>query len=454
MSIDFKIRDFFYPGKIWSLRRQFDRNQWLDPDEASQYQIDRLKAVLVHAGRRVPYYRDLFRKLRFNPADLSSTSQLAQLPTLSKDMIQERPSLFLADNASQYKPTACTTSGSSGKPLHFYLDRSSQALEFVYYWRYWGWAGYSLGSSFAELTSHFFLVRKQLTGSPTCYQPLFRRLLLNGNQISPRGASAMADALLKHRVKYLKGVASALYFLALQLQRGGRTDFELEAVFSTGEVVTDMHRKLISKVFGAPVLDSYGHMERTVAVCQCPEGGFHINTDYGLLEVEDSGCKPSNGVRLGRVIGTGLHNMAMPLIRYEVGDEVEVFEGERACPCGRTFPLLKALHGRSEDVLVTPDGCYITALFIVPEFVRGVRFVQFVQTAPEVLELRVIPSREGRDTGWNDLLEYTRRVVGPLIRLEVRKVEESELMRDPSGKVRPVIAQPQSAFCTLESTLS
>ena len=33
--------------------------------------------------------------------------------------------------------------------MRFLLDRRARALEFCFYWRHWGWAGYRLGDRFA-----------------------------------------------------------------------------------------------------------------------------------------------------------------------------------------------------------------------------------------------------------------------------------------------------------------
>ena len=48
-----------------------------------------------------------------------------------------------------------------------------------------------------------------------------------------------------------------------------------------------------------------------------------------------------------------LHNFAMPLIRYAIGDLAEV---GAACPCGRTLPVLRRVLGRTRDMLVLPSG--------------------------------------------------------------------------------------------------
>jgi phenylacetate-CoA ligase len=358
---------------------------------------------------------------------------------LSKDRVRDAGSELMAHNSAKYRPKAYSTSGTSGQPLIFYLDKSANALEFVYYWRYWGWAGYRLGDRFAELGSHFFLERPKLSSKAYHYQGYLRRLHLNSAQVSSSGAGSMAAAIRKHRPLFLKGVSSTLYFFALSLKEAGITDLSFKAVFSTGEVVTELYRRTIQSVFNAPLLDSYGHMERTVSISQCMEGGYHVNSDYGILEITDQTAENDGTAFTGRAVGTSLYNRAMPLIRYDIGDEIETFSDARSCPCGRTLPLIKAIHGRSEDVIITPDGRFITSLFIVPEFVTGIRFAQFAQISENEMEVRVVPGLEWNQNSENQLLQYTRRLLGPTFQLRLDLTSRDGLQRDRSGKIRSVI---------------
>jgi phenylacetate-CoA ligase len=439
MSIDFRIRDFFHPHTIWQIHRSLERTQWLPPDELEEYQESRLARVLDQAFRQVPYYRDLLGSLGLQRSDFRSAGDLRHLPVLTKDTVQNRSEALVAANAPRYSPTTYNTSGTSGKPLHFYLDRGANALEFAYYWRHWSWGGFKLGNRFAELNSHYFLKRPALADAPFRYQPHLRRLLMNSGQISRGRTRILADAIRRYRPRFLKGLASALYFLALTLQEARISDIRFECVFSTGELVTKMHRGLIESVFGCRLLDSYGHMERTVAISECLQGGYHINSDYGLMQFEDLRPSEDGTGTLARVIGTSLYNFAMPLIRYDVGDEVELLPDERRCPCGRSLPLVAAIRGRCQDIILTPEGNYVTALFIVPELVRGVRFIQFVQDREDQLEVRLVPSPMFSDETSRHLLVHTRRLVGERMHVRVRIVEDADLIRDRSGKVRSVI---------------
>src|SRR5690606_37357121 len=246
-------------------------------------------------------------------------------------------------------------------PIEFLADRHSQTLEFVYYWRHWSWAGYRLGDRFAELGSQHFLRRgKDEIGE---WQPHLRRLMLNSARVSAATARELAGAIRRRRPRFLKGMPSAVFFLARAFEEEGIRDIRFRAVFTNGEVITPQQRKAAESVFGCPVLDSYGHMERTAAISQCMHGGYHVVQDYGLLELLEP--RTDGETVVARAVGTSLHNWAMPLVRYDIGDEIELFpDPPPACPCGRGFPLVKRIRGRSRDVIVTPDGRHLTSLFV------------------------------------------------------------------------------------------
>jgi len=439
MSIDFKLKDFFHPREILALHRTLQKTQWLPREELQEYQELRLQEIIRHTYHSVPYYRRLFDRLSLTPDEIQRVEDLQKLPLLAKDVVRDQGPALVAVDSRRYKPKAYATSGTSGEPLVFYLDKNANALEFVYYWRYWGWAGYRLGDRFAEMGSHYFLERPKLNNAAFHYQPHLRRLHLNSGRVSRPGSIEMAGAIRKYKPRFLKGVSSALYFFASSLREAGINDLSFKAVFSTGEVVTRLYRKTVESVLNAPLLDSYGHMERTVSISQCLQGGYHVNSDYGVLELVEQSSGSSGTDFTGRAVGTSLYNLAMPLIRYDIGDEIETYSEPKSCPCGRTLPLVKAIHGRSEDVVVTPDGNFITSLFIVPEFVEGIRFVQFIQVSAEEMEVRVVPNPVWSEKEEQKLMQYTRRLLGPSMNVRLALTSAHNLVRDQSGKIRSVI---------------
>lgn len=438
MPIDFRARDFLVPLKLLELGRTLDRLQWAGPDELCDYQVTRLRAVLQHAARHVPYWEALFERLAFDPRDLRHPRDLERLPLLTKEAVRDDVEALVSRRARRGPGRWHATSGTSGRPLRVLLDRRANALEFCTYRRSWGWAGYHLGAAFVELGGYHFLRADRDPDRLLHWQPLLRRLMVNTNRLSPARVGEVRAALARYRPRFLKGLPSALEHLARCVEEGSGGPFAFQALFSGGEVVTSQTRARVEAAFGCRLFDSYGHMERTIAIAQCEEGRYHVHDDYGLLEVRDVQLT-ADGRRVGRAIGTGLHNLAMPLVRYDLGDSIELARDGERCACGRGLGLVAAIHGRSVDVITTADGRVLSALSTAFDGMPGIDSLQLVQVAPDALELRVVPAQSWSEASRRDLLATGRRALGEGMRFELKLVQPEELVRTATGKARPVV---------------
>ncbi len=103
-----------------------------------------------------------------------------------------------------------------------------------------------------------------------------------------------------------------------------------------------------------PVQDVYSCEELGFLALQCPQHEhYHVQSESVLVEVLDEQGNPCAPGQIGRVVLTSLHNFAMPLIRYAIGDYAEV---GAACPCGRGLPVLTRILGRRRNRVALPDG--------------------------------------------------------------------------------------------------
>ena len=58
------------------------------------------------------------------------------------------------------------------------------------------------------------------------------------------------------------------------------------AVFTSSETLLDFHRDRIVQATRAPVADRYGNAELSVSAVQCPNGRYHVDTEFCVLEIE------------------------------------------------------------------------------------------------------------------------------------------------------------------------
>lgn len=171
----------------------------------------------------------------------------------------------------------------------------------------------------------------------------------------------------------------------------------LRGVSVSSEVSTQDERDAWAADLECPVRDEYSSEELTRMAAQCPEARYHLMEDITYLEVlEPESGRPTSDI--GEIVGTELHNDAMPFIRYRQGDLARI-SAER-CPCGRPSRLLVELAGRSNDGFWTRkgrwlspglllDACYRT-LMSVPDAVAVYRLVQ---ADIGMAALEVVPGR-------------------------------------------------------------
>jgi phenylacetate-CoA ligase len=153
----------------------------------------------------------------------------------------------------------------------------------------------------------------------------------------------------------LIGYSSFLPRLALEAQ-AGRLRIGPRRVMAIAEPLLPEARAAVLEAWDVPVGSRYG-MSEGIFAGFCGHGS-HLPDDLCLFEpVGDDGRPVLPGVPSHRVLVTNLYNYAMPLIRFEVTDEITVLDG--SCPCGSAFRRIADPQGRLDDTFVYPGGVSI-----------------------------------------------------------------------------------------------
>lgn len=406
------------------MKQFLDRSQWLEPQNLRDYQESRLRALVDHAYRHVPYYHQLLESCKLVPADIRTIEDLRKIPVLTKQTVRAQAPRLRARNRYLYFPRPYRTSGSTGTPLVIDLDRPSNIVEFATYWWHWSWAGYRLGDRFLAIRIENFL-RPRYRPAIWRWDPRLRCLYLSALRFGPTEVERCKEVIQRFRPRFLKCRPTMLNIFARTLKRSGIDSLRFEAVFTGGVNLLPKDVELAREVFHAPVYDSYGLMERVVNIRQCHYGNYHVNMIYGIVEVLDERDEPVRPGGRGRIVATGLHNWAMPLIRYDTRD-LCTLEHHSLCPCGRKLPLVSSICGLAEDPIITRDGRLLTGLGTLFKDAWGIQMGQIVQTALDHIEIRVVPDVSYHDLDGQVLLSELRRRVGDGIDLRLLLVDEIE----------------------------
>ena len=198
--------------------------------------------------------------------------------------------------------------------------------------------------------------------------------------------AAFISEMLEWQPKFFVGFGSSLYQVASFLQARSLPAPKLMAIESTADQLYDAHRSVVESIFQSEVFNMYGSREILSLACECEQhAGLHVFSDIRLLEIVRDGLPAFPGEE-GSIVITDLFNYGMPFIRYEIGD-VGTWS-EKACSCGRGFPLLADMKGRNIGTLTTEDGRYIHGYYFVSSFFNtpGIKSLQVRQKSLQLLE--------------------------------------------------------------------
>lgn len=446
------IRDVLSPLALWRsgdfdqwrYLREFERSQYLPPEQLRQLQWQRLQKLLAHAYARCPFYREHFDGAGLSPGDLRSLEDLAALPLLEKSDIQQHRDRLLAADWPKEDLIPNQTGGSTGSPLSFFMSQDRLRSRNAATVRHNRWAGWDVGDKAALLW-----------GAPRDRPPnrwrawlrnalLDRQLFLDTGHFTEARLLAYHEALQRFRPKVMLAYAQAAALFARFLKARGLMPYQPSAVVTSAEVLEAADRAVIEEVFGCRVFNRYGCREVSVIASECAQhDGLHVMAEGLYVEIVQDG-KPARPGELGSIVVTDLLNYAMPLIRYRIGDLGAWAEGP--CQCGRGLPRLQSIAGRVTDFLVGADGRLVSGAFL-SLYLIGQRpslgQVQIVQELAGQVCFRIKRGPLFRDPEDLDFLQTTtRRFLGAATVIDWEFV--ADLPAEASGKFifsRSAVAQ-------------
>lgn len=417
------------------IEEALERETW-SPQQWRAWQEERLAYVLHRARHKVPYYREYWDKRR-RAGDRASWEVLENWPILKKEEVRAQPQAFVADDCDIRRMFCDRTSGTTGTPLNVYIKR-----ETVRYWyalfeaRVRRWHGVSVNEHWAILGGQLVVPFRQQKPPFWVYNAGLKQLYLSTHHLSPQNARWYVEALRHYTPTHMIAYPSSASVLAAAILDQGLIPPTLKVVFSNAEPLLDAHRDVISQAFQCPVRNTYGMGEIVAAASECEHGTMHLWPEVGYIEIlDDERDIPAPDNKTGRLIITGLLNVDMPLIRYEVGDRGRVSGADEGCPCGRLLPRLAAIEGRSNDLVLTPDGRRI--FWLNPAFYGlPIREAQIIQESLERLRVRLVPAPGYTEEDGRIIVQRLRDRVGDM---EIVLETVDFIPREANGKFRFVV---------------
>ena len=414
--------------------RLLEDTQFDPPAVHARRQFLLLKALVDHAYASVPFYRTAWAAAGVHPTDLTRPEDLRHFPEVSKTDLRANPASFHSDRIDQSKVRVKRTSGSTGVPLTIHLDEPAAQWKAACTLRADEWSGYRLGQRVAKVWGNPEYRRDGLRGRVR-NAVLDRAVYLDTRNVTDDRVERFARSLRRYRPGLVFGHAHSLYLLALKLRKRNVDDVRPNGVIATAMPLHGFQRTAIEAAFGVPVTDRYGCEEVSLIASQCEQhNGFHVAAESVLTEAGPG----------GHLLITDLVNLAMPLIRYRVGDVVTP-GGE--CACGRGLPTLGGVTGRDADYVLLPDGGLVSGISLTENFallIPGAAQVQVVQESVTRLTVRLVPDDDFSDTSRRKVEELVRETFGPTVRHQLELVDA--LPQEASGKYRFCVSRPAEEY--------
>jgi phenylacetate-CoA ligase len=330
----------------------------------AEHRTVRLRELVRIATERSPWYR---KRLSGVDVDRLDERSLTELPVLTKAELMEHFDDIVTDSRltlagleahlstvgtgsyllGQY--TALTSGGSSG-----------QRGVFVYGWDAWAvfWLTcyrtlLNARNSYRDLAS-----RPAVMASVTAAHFSHATAAMARTFSSPRMTTVRFPVMLRTeeivaglnevQPDFMTVYPSVLYPLAHEAA-AGRLRIAPRRVLAGAEPLLPEIRAAAEQAWGVTVINIYGTSEGGGTAVGCGRGGTHVSEDQLIVEPVDLAGRPvPPGERSAKIYLTNLYNPVLPLIRYEITDEVTVLPGP--CPCGSAHRRIADVQGRLDDV--------------------------------------------------------------------------------------------------------
>ncbi|MEV8021408.1 AMP-binding protein [Streptomyces sp. NPDC086554] len=413
--------------------------QWKGPEDLRLLQEKQLRQTVAWAARS-PFYRE-----RLDAAALPTTAaDLATLPLTTKQDLRDNYPYGMLAVPKERLATYHESSGTAGHPTPSYYTEEDWVDLAERFAR--KWIGISADDTLLVRTPYALLLTGHLAHAAG---------RLHGATVVPGDNRSLAMPYARVvRVMHDLEVSltwsvptECLIWAAAAKVAGHRpgADFPgLRALFVGGEPLTTARRNRISRLWGVPVIEEYGSTETGSLAGECEHGRMHLWADRALFEVYDPKTGTVSTEGEGELVVTPLFREAMPLLRYNLEDNVSVSYDD--CPCGWGLPTVRVLGRAAFGHQV--GGATITQhkleelVFSLPDSYE----VLFWRARAEstVLRIEIEVPDEHRTAALEELSASVHAVLG--VDSEVVGLAPGTLIPHEALTAMPDVVKPRSLF--------
>ncbi len=413
--------------------RDLRESQWLSPEKMRSLQEMKLQALVRHAYRHVPYYRNRMKDAGLTPDDVRTLDDLQKLPMLTKANVREHLHFdIMSDNHKKSEILRISTSGSTGEPFVCFADRNQLEFRWAATLRAMEWTGYRFGDRQLRLWHQTLGMSKTQVAREFADAWMSRRRFIPAYEMSDENLREFVRQIESYQPVLLDGYAESFNFLARYLAEHGRLDIKPKGIISSAQSLPDASRRAIEEAFGCKVFDKYGSREFSGIAYECDaHDGHHVVGEGYIVEILKDG-KPAAPGEVGEVVITDLNNQCLPFIRYRIGDLAEAMDQSATCACGRGLPRIGKIEGRVQSIIIGAKGQYVPGTFfahLLKDYDHAIRQFQFVQEQRGSVVFKIVKGKRFSDEVLAEVLATLHKFLGDELHIHVEFVENVDMVR-------------------------
>ncbi|EWH14035.1 CapK protein [Cellulophaga geojensis KL-A] len=406
-------------------------NNTLSSVELQHLQKEKYQKFLEYTISKSPFYKNLYKNIE----DPTLLENIRKLPIVNKEVLRNNTNDIYT--IPKNEGSISKTGGTTGKSLEVLFLKEDIEERFAILDNFRNQFGYKLGKKTAWFSGKSLLSTSDVKRNRFWKTDYYYNVRYYSTfHIHQKYLSYYLDNLITYSPEYLVGFPSTMYELA-KYGLAQKIDFPsntIKAIFPTAETITTEIRTVLESFFKTNVYNQYASSEGAPFIIECKNKKLHLELQSGVFEVLDANDQPT---QKGRLIVTAFHTHGTPLIRYDIGDEIEL--SNNSCTCGNNNPTVKQILGRSTDYIYSSETGKIN-LGNISNCLKGVKGIvqfQIQQHTPEKIQVFVVKDTEIY-TKKDEVIFITnlKDRVGDTMEIKLNYV--SEIPVEKSGKFRLV----------------
>ena len=412
-------------------------------EQIQDFQLQKLKKLVQYAARDIPFYQKKFSQYGVSADTLKGLEDLKKFPCLMRRDIQDQLPDLTPANADLNGVHKGCSSGSTGKPISYYIGKASQSAGRAAMYTGWHLTGWEPGIKGIHIWGNPTVVKEKWSKpSSKLKDILFNHYKYPAYKLTEKKEFLhLVAQIKKEKYQCIEGYTTAIYLLADYIAQNNIEMAQCQMVLTTAETLQDFQRGVIRENLG-PIYDFYGCSEIEGIANECRFcGNYHVMDPRVIVELDDQAVN-LDGSR--PIIVTELDNTVMPFIRYRIGD-LAIPAHNIDCPVN--FTALTSISGRTSDIIAVPGGgnLVVASFFgaaLLKKLEKKITQYQVEKISPDKIILNLAVSNQYKKADETLINQYLSHYLGGKMHWEIQIKDQIPVSKN--GKFKLLVDRTQN----------